>query len=117
MVADGVVVASTDVGTVTAYDARSGAELWDVALGHPLAGTPTVADGRLLLTEAGTGMELTDRDHRVLALDLATGAFLGAWHPGSMPFPATGLPLTAGPAGGPVLVPGTSGVNLVEAVR
>jgi outer membrane protein assembly factor BamB len=116
-VSDGVVVASDDAGTVTAYLATDGSVLWSRALGLPLAATPVAADGRAYLVEAGTGRELEDHDYRVLVLELGSGRFLGAWVPGVTGSPGSGVPVASGTGDGRLLIPTPLGVNLVEAVR
>lgn len=114
---EGIVVATDTEGTVAGWDAESGSQRWSVDLGRPLAGTPTVADGVVLLVEAGTGRGLTDRDYRVTALDLHTGDFLGAWEPGIMPFHVLDAPLVGASEDGHPLVPVTGSLAEVEALR
>ena len=103
---EGVVVYADAQGHVSAFDGRSGDELWQVRLRTPIAGAPLVRDGRVYLTEAGRDEDLFQRDFQVVAHDLRTGAFLGAFEPpgsGYVEVPSVGH----GPAG-ELLVPSTS---------
>jgi hypothetical protein len=89
--ADGVVVFGDSAGLVLALDAGTGRELWEVQLSMPLAGPPVIADGRVYLAEAGRNEDVFQRDYRLSAHDLRTGAFLGAYQP-------TGISLSGGPS-------------------
>ena len=60
---DSVIVAS-GYGYVTALDTATGAEKWKRALGAPMTGSPTVADGRVFVSS---------NNNEIFALDLATG--------------------------------------------
>lgn len=60
---DTVIVAS-GYGYVAALDAASGAEKWKRALGAPMTGSPTIADGRIFVGS---------NNNEIFALDLATG--------------------------------------------
>lgn len=58
------VFAATGTGDAVALDAATGAEIWRVAIGVPLRGAPTVAEGRVLVMT---------QDNRLTALSAATG--------------------------------------------
>ncbi|ABI76395.1 PQQ enzyme repeat domain protein [Hyphomonas neptunium ATCC 15444] len=60
---DTLIVAS-GYGYVVAMDSASGEEKWKRALGAPMTGSPTVADGRVFISS---------NNNEIFALDLATG--------------------------------------------
>jgi outer membrane protein assembly factor BamB len=113
---DGVVVAADDAGTVTAWDAAVGTKLWELPLGHPLAGSPVIDDGRLLVVESGTGRGLKDSDYRVSVHDLHSGALLAAYEPGQMPFRSLPTPSIGTSEAGHVLMPLVGSLAEFEAV-
>ena len=63
---DTVIVAS-GYGYVAALDKASGDQKWQRALGAPMTGSPTVADGRIFVSS---------NNNEIFALDLATGQTL-----------------------------------------
>jgi outer membrane protein assembly factor BamB len=103
--AGGVVVYGDSLGLVTAFDAATGTELWRVQLSTPLAGSPVVADGRVYLAEAGRDEDVFQRDYRMSAHDLRTGAFLGAYQAPGTAF--AGSPAFAGSDDGRLMLPTT----------
>jgi outer membrane protein assembly factor BamB len=108
----GGVVVSVDGRVVHAYDVRTGDELWSLAMSRSPGGAPVIADGHVFLTEAGNGRDLDDEAFRVSAHDLRTGRFLMAWEPGAMP--VAPVPDVGGAPGGPLLVPTTLDLAVVE---
>lgn len=58
------VFATLGTGEAVALDAATGAELWRVAIGTPLRGAPTIAEGRVLVMT---------HDNRLTALSATTG--------------------------------------------
>ena len=101
--ADGVVVYANAKGLVTAFDGRSGEQLWQFRLSTPVAGTPVIHDGRVFLAETGRDEDLYQREYRISAHDLRTGAFLGSYEPPG-PAYASVASVGAGPDG-ELLVP------------
>jgi outer membrane protein assembly factor BamB len=113
-VQDGVVVSSDTANRISGRALTDGSELWSIQLHHRLSGQPIIADGRVLLVEAGIAMGLTDPDYRVSVHDLHTGRYLGSWEPGVMPFQLVGIPRIGRTDDGHPLVPATGGLAEVE---
>lgn len=111
-VADGVVVAF-DGHTAHAYDATAGTELWSLTAERQPGGPPYVADGRVWLTEYGSGRDVGDRDYRVTVHDLATGRLLAAYEPNGMPYAPQ--PAVTGTSDGRLLLPISAGLTVLEA--
>lgn len=103
VVAEGVVVHVDSQGLVTAYEAATGEELWQLQLSTTISGRPVVIDGVVYLTEAGHTRDIFQREYRVSAHDLRTGEFLGSYQPPGSVF---SFAPTAGGNDGTVLVPG-----------
>ncbi|MFN3608646.1 MAG: PQQ-binding-like beta-propeller repeat protein [Hyphomonas sp.] len=61
------VIAASGYGYVAALDKATGAEKWKRALGAPMTGSPTVAEGRVFVSS---------NNNEVFALDLVTGQTL-----------------------------------------
>ncbi|MCW2765661.1 MAG: outer membrane protein assembly factor BamB, contains PQQ-like beta-propeller repeat [Nocardioides sp.] len=101
--ADGVVVWGDSRGLVTAFDATRGSELWTVQLSTTLAGPPVISEGRVYLAETGRNEDVSQRDYRLSAHDLHTGAFLGAYQPTAVLL--SGSPSVAGSADGGLMIP------------
>ena len=114
VVQDGVVVSSDSANRVTGRSVTDGSEIWSVQLHHGLSGQPIIADGRVLLVEAGIAIGLTDPDYRLSVHDLRTGRYLGSWEPGVMPFQLVGIPRIGRTEDGHPLVPATGGLAEVE---
>jgi outer membrane protein assembly factor BamB len=97
---NGRIFAATGFGSVIALDAGTGAKLWEQKLGAPVHTSPTVADGRVYVT---------DTDGVVLCLSSADGSTLWSYH--GVPQQGTGFMTNLGPAvtGDLVVVPFTSG--------
>jgi outer membrane protein assembly factor BamB len=107
---DGVVVAIDSTNRVSGRSLTDGSELWSIQLHHGLSGQPIIADGRVLLVEAGLATGLTDPDYRLSVHDLHTGRYLGSWEPGVMPFQVVGIPRIGHTDDGHPLVPATAGL-------
>ena len=91
--ADGIVVNPDALGRVSAYEGRSGEEIWSMQLETPVGGTPYIHDGLVYISEIGREEDVYQREFRVVAKDLATGKFVGAFQPpgqGYQLFPAVG---------------------------
>jgi len=80
-VGQGLVVWIDGTGTVQALDADTGRSVWSLTLQGRAAGAPSVRDGRVYVAVAGPDDDWDQRDCRVVALDLASGHFLGSWEP------------------------------------
>ncbi len=78
---EGVTVTIESDGAVNAYDALTGAELWNVNLPDGPAAAPVIEDGRVLVLNEARDEDLFQRSYRVYIYDLQTGAFLGAFEP------------------------------------
>ena len=116
-ISDGVVVAPDRGGTVSGYSVEDGSILWRLPVGRPLAGSPVIDDGLLLLVGSGTGRNLgDDADYRVSAHDLRSGELVAGWTPGIMPFRILTTPSVGATDDGHVLVPVTDGLVELEAV-
>ena len=100
---DGVVVYVDSLGLVTAFDAGDGEELWRVQLSTPVAGHPVILDGRVYLAEGGRKEDIFQREYRLSAHDLRTGAFLGSYQP---PGSVYSLAPSIVGSDGAILVPG-----------
>ena len=96
----GRVFAVTGYGTAVAFDAGSGAKVWEKKLGAPFHTAPTVADGRLFASNI---------DGLVFSLAVADGSTLWTYH--GVPQQAAALLTGTRPAvsGDLVIVPFTSG--------
>lgn len=103
VVGEGVVVHTDSQGLITAFDAATGEELWHLQLATSAAGQPVIMDGRVYLGETGRKEDLFQREYRISAHDLRTGAFLGSYQP---PGSAYWITPSVGGSGGAVLVPG-----------
>lgn len=84
-VGQGLVVWVDGSGTVQALDADTGRVAWSLPLQGRAAGVPAARDGRVYVAVAGLPDDFSQRDYRVLALDLTTGRFLASWEPQSQP--------------------------------
>ena len=111
---DGVVVVIDDTATVTAYDGRSGDQLWTFGLRTTIGGRLVLQDGVVYVSEAGRKEDLYQRDYRISAHDLRTGAWLGAIQPPGSQF--TILPSVSG-GDGALLAPGSFTGSVVLIAR
>ena len=84
-VGPGAVVVATGTA-LDAFDPVSGAPLWSVPVPSGFAGSPVVKDGRVYVDETGSEENASLPDHRLTALDLTTGRFLGAFQPSGSGF-------------------------------
>ena len=82
---NGLVVWIDASGVVQALDADTGDAVWSLPLQGRAAGAPAVRDGRVYVAVAGLADDFDQRDFRVVALDLASGRFLGSWEPQNQP--------------------------------
>ena len=96
----GRIFAVTGFGTVVAFDAGTGARLWEKKFGSPFHSAPTVAEGRLFAINI---------DGQVLCLSTSDGGTLWTYH--GVPQQAAALLTSTRPAvsGDLVIVPFTSG--------
>jgi outer membrane protein assembly factor BamB len=77
---EGVVVID-GTNLMTGFDPDTGKRRWTFQLRSRPGGQLAVRDGVVLLTERGRTEDLLQRDSRVVALDLETGAFLAGFEP------------------------------------
>lgn len=78
---NGVTVTIESDGAVNAYDALTGAEMWDVTLPDGPAAAPVIDGDRVLVINEARDEDLFQRTYRVYTYDLRTGAFQGAYEP------------------------------------
>jgi outer membrane protein assembly factor BamB len=108
---DGVAVVVDGANVASVLDLATGEVRWTTGLHSVPAGPPSVHDGVVTLVEQGRAEDLTQRDFRIVAHDVASGAFVGGYEPPS----ANDVPLDTVAVGpdGLRLVPTTGAANQV----